>query len=207
MAGIDEAIVREYFEMHGFLVRQVRKYQVQSRKKLASEEIDLLLYNPAYRRSTRSPDFLLDSGELAYVQRALVAIKPWHTIQHFTPAKLTSSSAVLAFLEKTVLRTAERFFPEEEADGIPLGPVRELRKILVLPGLPTQEPHRSESIRLLRERGVDGIISFRAMLRDLLGKVETNNNYQKSDILQLLRLLKHYDLVKDPQLELFPGKK
>ena len=59
MAGFDENIVREYFELHGFLVRQLRKYQVQSRRKLAEEEIDLIVYNPTYLRTERDPDFFL----------------------------------------------------------------------------------------------------------------------------------------------------
>ena len=78
--------------------------------------------------------------------------------------------------------------------------------MLVLPGLPTAEPFRSQSIALLKERGVDAIISFRAMLLDLLDKVEINRNYGKSDALQMIRLLKNYDLVKDPQLDMFPER-
>ena len=42
MAAIDEGIVREYFEQYGFLVRQVRKYQVQARRKTGEEEVDLV---------------------------------------------------------------------------------------------------------------------------------------------------------------------
>ena len=49
MAGFDENIVREYFELNGFFVRQLRKYLVQSRKKRADEEIDLVVYNPSAR--------------------------------------------------------------------------------------------------------------------------------------------------------------
>ena len=45
MSGFDENIVREYFELHGFLVRQVRKYQVQSRRKVAEEEIDIKMFS------------------------------------------------------------------------------------------------------------------------------------------------------------------
>ena len=41
MSAIDEGIVREFFEQNGFFVRQVRKYQVQARKKTSDEEIDL----------------------------------------------------------------------------------------------------------------------------------------------------------------------
>ena len=56
MAAIDEEIVREYFEQNGFFVRQGRKYQVQARRKTGGEEIDLLVFNPAWRRGLRLPD-------------------------------------------------------------------------------------------------------------------------------------------------------
>ena len=72
MAGFDENIVREYFELHGFLVRQVRKYQVQSRHKTDVEEIDLVVYNPAYQRGGRRPDFMLFASELPYIHRAMI---------------------------------------------------------------------------------------------------------------------------------------
>jgi len=204
MAGFDENIVREYFELHGFLVRQLRKYQVQSRRKLAEEEIDLMVFNPAFTKSDRKPDFLLFSSELPYIHRAVVVVKGWHTTLRFTPAMLKSSSEIFRFLEKNVLKKAEQFFhldPEEEESA------PEMLKVVVLPGLPTAEPHRGESIRLLREHGVDGIISFRSMLQDILAKVETNLSYQKSDMLQILRILKNYDLIKDPQMELFSDDK
>jgi len=34
-----------------------------------------------------------------------------------------------------------------------------------------------------------------------------NRNYEKSDVLQMLRILKNYDLLKDRQMELFKSKK
>ena len=201
MAGFDENIVREYFELHGFLVRQLRKYQTPPRKKLAEEEIDLYVYNPGSVKTDREPNFLLFSSELVYIRRAVVAVKGWHTHTRFTPAMLTKSSEIFNFLEKNVLKIAEDFFADsEESIEDESG---KLYKILVLPGLPTAEPHRSESIKLLKEKGVDAIISFRSMLIDILTKVETNRNYSKSDTLQVLRILKNYDLVKTPQLELF----
>ena len=203
MAGFDENIVREYFELHGFLVRQVRKYQVQSRKKLAEEEIDLIVFNPSYLKEEGRPEFLIFSSELPFVQRAVVVVKGWHSTLRFTPAMLKSSSEVLSFLEKNVLKKAEDLFGENKEEYEDGG----LLKILVLPGLPTSDPHRTESIRLLREHGVDGIISFRSMLQDILAKVETNLNYQKSETLQILRILKNYDLIKDPQMELFADER
>lgn len=199
MSAIDEGIVREYFEQNGFLVRQARKYQVMSRRKVAEEEIDLVVYNPAWQRGARKPDFFLFSNELPYVHRAIVAVKGWHT-GVFSPATLKSSPEIFRFLEENVVREASRLFPpdggEEEGGG--------LTKILVLPSLPTAEPFRSQSVDLLKSRGVDAIISFRAMLLDLLDKIEINQNYSKSDTLQVMRILKNYDLLKDTQLDL-PG--
>ncbi len=86
------------------------------------------------------------------------------------------------------------------------GAAPDLVKILVLPGLPTAEPYRSQSVQMLKERGVDAIVSFRAMLLDIIDKVEINKNYRKSDTLQVMRILKNYDLLKDAQLDLLPER-
>lgn len=198
MSAIDEGIVREYFEQNGFLVRQVRKYQVTARRKSGDEEIDLLVYNPAWVRDSRKPDFLLFSSELPYIHRAVVSVKPWHT-NVFSPAILKGSPEIFRFLEENVLKEATRLFPSASEDE-----AGDLTKILVLPSLPTAEPFRSQSVALLKEKGVDAIISFRAMLLDLLDKIESNQNYTKSDTLQVMRILKNYDLLKDAQLDL-PG--
>jgi hypothetical protein len=199
MSAIDEGIVREYFEQNGFLVRQARKYQVQSRRKAAEEEIDLVVFNPAWQRDSRKPDFFLFSNELAYVHKGGGAVKPWHT-GVFTPTMLRSSPEVFRFLEENVLKQVARLFPADSDAG-----VGDLTKILVLPSLPTAEPFRSQSVELLKSRGVDAIISFRAMLLDLLEKIEVNQNYAKSDTLQVMRILKNYDLLKETQMDLLGG--
>ena len=201
MSAIDEGIVREYFEQNGFLVRQGRKYQVQSRRKVAEEEIDLMVLNPAWQRDARKPDFFLFSNELPYVHKAIVAVKGWHT-GVFTPNMLKSSPEIFRFLQQSVLKEAARFFPDEASESEAGG----LTKILVLPSLPTAEPFRSQSVELLKARGVDAIISFRAMLLDLIDKIEINQNYTKSDTLQVIRILKNYDLLQDPQLDLLADR-
>jgi hypothetical protein len=198
MSAIDEGIVREYFEQNGFLVRQVRKYQVQSRHKTGDEEVDLVVYNPAYVRSARRPDFFLFANELNYIHRAIVVVKGWHT-GRFTPNMLKSSPEIFRFLADNVLKQVTRFFPVDAAEP---GNAPDVTKILVLPSLPTAEPFRSQSVALLKERGVDGIISFRSMLQDLVERVEINKSYGKSDTLQVIRILKNYDLLKDAQLDL-----
>jgi hypothetical protein len=197
MSAIDEGIVREYFEQNGFLVRQARKYQVQARRKTGEEEIDLVVFNPAWQRGARKPDFFLFSNELPFVHKAVIAVKGWHT-GVFTPQMLKSSPEIFSFLQQSVLKEAARLFPADTADD----PGGVLTKILVLPSLPTAEPFRSQSVELLKAKGVDAIISFRAMLLDILDKIETNQNYTKSDTLQVMRILKNYDLLKDTQLDL-----
>lgn len=201
MSAIDEGIVREYFEQNGFLVRQPRKYQVVARRKTGGEEVDLVVFNPTWQRGSRKPGFFLFSNELPFVHQAVVAVKGWHT-GVFTPTMLRSSPEIFGFLQENVLKDMSRLFPAASPDD----PADGFIKILVLPSLPTAEPFRTQSVELLKERGVDAIISFRAMLLDLLDKVEVNQNYTKSDTLQVMRILKNYDLLKDTQLDLLPER-
>ena len=198
MSVIDEGIVREYFEQNGFLVRQVRKYQVQARRKTGDEEVDLIVYNPTYARNSRRPDFFLFASELAYIQRAIVVVKGWHS-DTFTPGILKSSPEIFRFLEEKVMKGMTRFFPVDAEEP---GNAPDVTKILVLPSLPTAEPFRSQSVAMLKEHGVDAIISFRSMLLDIIERVEINKSYGKSDTLQVIRILKNYDLLKDAQLDL-----
>jgi hypothetical protein len=206
MAGFDENIVREYFELNGFFVRQLRKYQVQSRKKRADEEVDMIVYNPTAPVDAQPGGFQLFSSDMVKIRRAIVVVKAWHT-SRFTPAMLKSSSRIFDFLKKDVLNKAEQYFSFNEADAALgedlLADQSSFKKILVLPGMPTSDPQRSESIELLKEGGVDGIVTFSTILENLLRHVEVNHSYQKSDLLQLMRILKIYDMVKEPQMNLF----
>lgn len=204
MAAFDENIVREYFELNGFFVRQLRKYQVQSRKKRVDDEVDLVVYNPDATAGAVTTGFQLFSADMLKIQRAIVVVKAWHT-SRFTPAMLKSSSRIFDFLKKDVLQRAEQYFSFDEGnvDGGGLPEPDSYKKLLVLPGLPTSDPQRSESIALLQERGVDGIITFSTILENMLRGVEVNHSYQKSELLQLMRVMKIYDMVKEPQMNLF----
>ena len=198
MAGFDDNLVREYFELNGFFVRQSRKYAVQSRRKRADEESDLLVINPSPQRAV-TPAFQLFAADLAGLSRAVVAIKGWHTTRAVTPTMIRKGE-LLEFVRKEAVESAREAFADlADADG------PDLAKILVLPGIPTQEPQRAESIALLREHGVDHVLTFRTILESMVQRVESNQSYAKSDNLQLIRLLRVYDMVKSPQLELFPN--
>src|ERR1043166_2358768 len=194
MSAISETIVREYFELHEFLVRQHRKYISQTRRE--EDDIDFFVLNPhAAKRDAEMP-FVLSSADLQFIERAVVVVKGWHT-ETFSSARLASTPEIFRFVGTKVFQQAARVFGE---NGAPL-------KILVIPALPQSEAARAESIALLRAKGIDGVIPFRTMLADLVGKIEVNRNYQKSDVLQMIRILKNYDFFKEPQLELFKSKR
>ncbi|MBM3892679.1 MAG: hypothetical protein FJ388_26470 [Verrucomicrobia bacterium] len=191
MSAVGESIVREFFEQHGFLVSQQRKYAVVAREKTADEEIDFLVHNPHADLAAGPPNFIVGVEDLRCIARAIVVVKPWHT-ERFGPS-VFSKKKMLRFVEKRSVEAADRFLGYD-------GP---LLKLLVVPDLPAGEALRSKTIETLRAAGVDGVIIFRTMLLELIASVEPNRNYSKSDLLQIIRLLKLYRLVKGPQLELF----
>jgi hypothetical protein len=189
MSAVDESIVREYFELHGFLVCQRRKYIVQARQKTADEEVDLIVLNPGAPPGSAPTEFEITSKTLSQVSRAIVAVKGWHT-EIFAPGVLAHQPKIFRFVEKRAIEEAQRLVGGEG-----------LVKLLVVPGLPRDAKTRQRSIEVLRSKGVDGVIAFRSILQELIASVATNRNYQKSDLLQTLRLLKNYGLLKEPQME------
>lgn len=195
MSAVSETIVREYFELHAFLVRQHRKYIGQTRRE-DDDDIDFFVLNPQMSERQSPLPFVLGSPELASVDRAIVVVKGWHT-QTFSPGHLTHWPEVFRFVEPKVFQQAARAFGK---DGSPL-------KILVVPALPQDAQAREQSVALLRSKGIDAVIPFPTMLADLVRETEVNRNYQKSDLLQIIRILKNYDFFKEPQMELFKSRR
>jgi hypothetical protein len=195
MSSVSETIVREYFELHEFLVRQHRKYIGQTRAE-DDDDIDFFVLNPHPAPREGALPFVLGSTDLRGLDRAIVVVKGWHT-EVFSLSVLTHSPEIFRFVEPKVFQQAVRAF---SADGTPL-------KILVVPALPQDEQAREQSIALLRSKGVDAVLPFRTMLLDLVRETAVNRNYQKSDLLQIIRILKNYDFFKEPQMELFKAKR
>jgi hypothetical protein len=194
MSAVSETIVREYFERHEFLVRQARKYIAQTKRE--DDDIDFFVLNPRATPRAGDQHFVLASEDLKHIERAIVVVKGWHT-ETFSSARLASTPEIFRFVGTKVFQQAARVFGE---NGSPL-------KILVVPALPHEAQARDESIALLRAKGVDAVIPFRTMLADLVAQTEANRNYQKSDLLQTIRILKNYDFFKEPQLELFKPRR
>ena len=193
MAAVNEHIVREYFELHGFFVRQQRKFVAPARHE--EDEIDFLVVNPRARPGDAALPFVLNSSDLAGIARAVVAIKAYHT-GIFRPSMLANTPEIYRFVEPEVFQPAARAFGKENQPT----------KILVIPALPAGAEARQQSIDILQSKGIDAVLPFRTVLADLIAHVQVNRNYQKSDVLQMIRLLKHYDFFREPQLELFKSK-
>ena len=204
MSGFDENIVREYFELNGFFVRQVPKYSIQSRKKSFNEVVALLINKPDVINEQTITNFQLFSADMESIQKAVVVVRSWY-LSEFSPELLKSSSKLFNFLKKNVFNQSEEYFSKEsfENDKIWESISNSYSNIIVLPGLPSNDPHRSESIEILKANGIDGIITYSTVLESLLRQVQANIIYQKSDLLQLMRILKIYNMVKDPQMTLF----
>lgn len=191
MSAVSEAIVREYFETHGFLVRQQRKFLALSRD--ADEQIDFFVFNPRSGGQEHLP-FVLGPPEMETIHRAVVVVRGWHT-EKFSAAVLANSPEMFRFLEPDSMRRIEAGFGEEQP----------FVKILVVPALPQTTDARDDAIHYLKSKGVDAVLPFRTMLADLIDHIETNRNYSRSDILQMLRILKNYEFFPGPQMELFRG--
>lgn len=192
MASVNEWVVREYLEALGFLVRQPRKYQVVARSKGLHEEVDLLAVNPAVPSGAPLPKAKLwGAGELAQVAGAIVAVRGWHS-EKFTAAMLASSPEIYRFAEPESVRSAEAELGRPNP-----------AKILCMADLPTDPDQRAEALGFLKSRGIDGVILFRPMLLELANLVDVKKTYEKSDLLQILRILKNYDLLKTGQMDLF----
>ena len=195
MAGFDDSLVREYFELNGFLTRKPLKPAASARARGGAEPGDLHIANPRPRPGAE-PAFQLFGGDLTGLTSAVVAIQGLPASRSLTPAMLRRGD-FLEFIRKEALATAKEAFGAPPAPGEAPTPVR----ILVLPGLPAQEPQRAESIALLREKGVDHVLTFRTILENLGQRAEGAG--AESPTLRLLRLLQAYDMMNAAQLELF----
>jgi hypothetical protein len=193
VSAVSETIVREYFELHGFFVRQQRKFMAPARQE--HDEIDFFVINPRGQAVAALP-FTLASVDLAGIARAVVVVKGWHT-DTFSPGLLANAPEIFRFLEPASFQQAAKVF----------GGDAPFAKILVVPALPHGEPARQQSVEMLRAKGVDAVIPFHTMLADLIDQIEVNRNYQKSDLLQVIRILKNYDFFRDPQMELFKSRR
>lgn len=205
MADVSIALVREFFEESGFLVKINRKYIPIGRTRTQSAEIDLAVINPVRDKvsngvnpkpeSGKPESFIISPNDLKKIPRAIVKVKGWHT-ETFSPSVLNTFPKIFQFVAPNVVRHAQEFFGTQE-----------FWKILVVPSLPRAKASLEKSIEILKTKGIDGVIEFKTILGTLANIVKPNRNYFESDMLQLIRLFKVYDMLKLGQMELFSRRR
>ena len=196
MSAVSEWIAREYFEALGFYVQQPVKYQVAARRKRMEEEVDFLLCRPVNADDQEEPlpaHVLWTTSDMRAVRRAVVGVRGWHT-DRFSPSLMEEHPEIFRFANERVL---QKMVP---------GPGR-VARILCLPDLPATKKLAARAQDMLRENGIDGVLLFKTMLIELTARIDENKSYEKSDLLQILRILTSNDLIKGAQLELFSGRK
>ncbi|MCA1808683.1 MAG: hypothetical protein ABR497_07470 [Kiritimatiellia bacterium] len=191
MSAVSERIVGEFFFALGYMVRQPCKYQVGGRAKRPEEEASLLIWHPGIRELRMPANVLWTAADMQGINRAVVCIYGWHA-ERIYPATLENLPEIVRFAEPEAMRPALQ----------QLGATR-AATILCLPQLPASRELEASLLQKLRDKGVDGVLCFRTILRELIERVDSSRNYDKSDVLQILRILKIYDLLQSPQLELF----
>ncbi len=191
MSAVNEQIAREYFEYLGYFVNQPCKYVSVGRNKRVEEELDLLVSHPQILEHVVPTEMIWTSAHLKTIRRAVVGVRGGHS-ERFYSGTFEQAPEILRYAERSA-----RLAGAARLGGEPVA------VILCIPDLPVSEELQVKTLAGLRERGVDGVISFRTMLLELVSSVRVNRNYEKSDLLQTLRILKAYNIVKDPQLEFF----
>jgi hypothetical protein len=192
MSSVNEWIAREYFEMLGYLVSQPCKYVSTSRlKKKVEEELDLLILQPQVAGHDVPGHMIWTTPDLKGVGRAVVGVRGWH-MDRIYAGTLTQTPEFTRFAERAARHAAALRLGSENVAAI-----------LCLPDLPASGELKEKTLEALKEKGIDGVLSFHTMLQELVARVDVSRNYEKSDLLQILRIFKRYGFIRNPQLDLF----
>lgn len=189
MSDATVQIVREFFEFNAFHV--MTHWQHDAVRFRGTEHgIQLYVENSA-PASERPIDFLLRSGDIAGISRALVEVRGWHTERFY--ASVFESNPVLSEVAGEAARArARQVFGRDD-----------VKSILVISELPALPEPRQRAIEAARERGLDHVIEFPTILQEILEKLNPHVSYAPSITLQTIRLLKRYEFLRVQQLE-FP---
>jgi hypothetical protein len=190
MAETNTRVVREFLEASDFIVITNRKFQLQKAEPPGRYSIDLLGRNMQCAERESPLPMRLRAEHMRYIPNVIVGVKGWHS-QKFSASLVDSMKELYYFVSPAALEYAREAF-----DGAPF------KSVLVISEAPSDEDARLKMEEILGERGVDHVLEFPTILNFLISHVEVSVNYVGSDVLQLLRYLKRYGLVKGLQMDL-----
>jgi hypothetical protein len=149
------------------------------------DDIDFFVLNPHPELKASPLPFVLTSADLRFVPRAVVVVKAGiQHIQFGRPRPLSGDFPVRG------LRFSKHALRAFDADTRSRCSSSRPSSFVCGEGRASAAPFK----------GIDAVIPFRTMLMDLVAKTEINRNYQKSDLLQLIRILKISELLKESDL-------
>jgi hypothetical protein len=197
---VERELVETYFESNGFLVRQTGNLEVVSGRKKHEKLVTLGIFNPAVSHNA-SMSFRLYTSDLSKIRSGLVTLLGWGN-SDFANGMLNNDSSLVKFFKKEVKdsRLNTGFNSSSELAQSGMGP---LKRLLIVPALPRNETKAGDVFSMLKEIVVDGVLTLRSLLENLLKQTEPANLYPGKPFFQILKLLKVYELAKEPQLEMF----
>jgi hypothetical protein len=199
--SIEIDLIKAYFESNGFLVRQAGNHPEERGKKKGTPLPTIAIFNPKRPDNQIDLSFRMFTGDLVGVRSALVSLLGWSN-SCFTNACLTSDARLLKFLkgEASAEQLNLNFNPSPALAESGMG---DFLRILVIPHFPRNEQKAKLVTESLVSAGVDGVLTLRSIFENLLRQASPAKTFINQDIFHILKLLKAYDLVKEPQLDMF----
>lgn len=169
-------IVKEFFIINNFFV-------------LRKEDI-LFVKNTEPLEVAETDRFIISGSEVNRVLKNGL-IKPicWHTMK-ITPVVLSRFPEIFEFFKGRYALESRKVFAGED-----------FKKVLVIPSLPASDKLRKESIRIMKEQGIDHIITFSSVISQLIEKINARNMYL-STVNEILRVLKFYKFFTEKEQKL-----
>lgn len=170
MTDVNEEIVRQYFELKGYFVQTdvlyLKPKGKTGKKSSGYGDIDLIIVHPK-------------TGD-----KAIVGVSGWHR-ERITPSYVEGwGGRLFSFVSPLALNRAAQVFGTQK-----------FRKILVISQLGSTVSSKESFLREAKKMGVDEVIEFPAILKELIKLIKTEPSYD-SEVLQTLRLLKIYGLLE-----------
>lgn len=187
---LEADLVRIYFEINGFYVKNTNQGIAGTPRKIGDYTI-LNIKNSNCPESGKL-NFQLFGSDISKLKEAQILIRPHHLEK--TTLKTVKNGAKLLSLIKKDINNFGKHDPFDDSSHF---------RILITPGFPKENIHREELITILKNYSIDAVLSYRTVFENILKNIDLNQRYPKDSPLELLRLLKIYDLIQGPQLELF----
>ncbi|MCM8803826.1 MAG: hypothetical protein NC833_01045 [Candidatus Omnitrophica bacterium] len=166
-------IVKEFFIINGFYVTRKDNFLIVKNTKNKYKDIE---------------EFIIEKEKVIFIDKAIIKVLAWHTLK-FTP------SVIKKFYSEIFEITEEKIYKKVK-DLL----VNNYKKILVIPGLPSNLSLRNESIKIMKEKGINNIILFPTVISGLIERIDERNLYQ-SQTLEIIRILKFYKFFSEKKFE------